>query len=114
MKFETEYFCLKLLGHPNISVSQTTTVEGESITATCCVENSFPPGESLFSWSLGEMPVTRYQHVPFQEACFNSFHIQCCDVVFTSSRDVHDQEITCLIDNELQASTSSRLEIFCK
>ncbi|XP_071842097.1 uncharacterized protein [Apostichopus japonicus] len=105
-------FQLLVQGHPNISVSQTTTVEGESITATCCVENSFPPGESLFSWSLGEMPVTRYQHVPFQEACFNSFHIQCCDVVFTSSRDVHDQEITCLIDNELQASTSSRLEIF--
>lgn len=106
-------FCL-FEGYPRLSILQNLTVEGENITATCCVETTLQEHRISFKWYIAESPILFHHEEKLTEVTSTNFRNDCSDILFTISRVFDSQRLRCVIQNTLHASDSKQLQVLCK
>ncbi|XP_071842098.1 uncharacterized protein [Apostichopus japonicus] len=108
----TTTFKLQVQGFPTVSVSQNTTVEGDCISATCCIAYSMNLEEIVLLWYIGNETITGSFVKQFQEQTLQGLYTECSNVTFTSLRRFIDQNLQCIAQNELQVSTATQLQVY--
>ncbi|KAJ8046984.1 Neuronal growth regulator 1 [Holothuria leucospilota] len=82
--------------------------ENETIQAKCCVVFALRPKESVIKWYLDN--VLLLPHSTNQTGNEQGVEL-CSSATFQSKRYYHEKALTCLIQNELNRSTTVRLDV---
>lgn len=97
------------LGPPGLYNVTIDVTEGEAITAQCCAESSMEP---RLTWMVDTGIVHDNKHS--LEIATVSGYRYCGQIQLTSQRIHNGKEIICEVQNGLNLSASSHLNVFCE
>ncbi|XP_071843652.1 uncharacterized protein [Apostichopus japonicus] len=100
-------FLLQVQGPPGLINVTTDVTEGEAITAQCCVQSSMEP---WLTWMVDTGIVRNNMHSLEIATVFG--YMYCGQIQLTSQRIHNSNEIICEVQNGLNLSASSHLNVF--
>lgn len=83
------------------------------MSARCCVRFNDLPGSATFVWSIGDTVLVK-GHDTNKTSIDVDNATACESVSLTANRVHHGKQLTCLIQNSLNYSVSSLIQVTCK